>query len=189
MLPAASAATLGRGSLFHSLGMTMRQIALTNKKLRGIPRRVRALEKWALSFSGHVRPRSEELERYFNWKIPVHSALVQGCQTNLEIQSRCAAQLLKAASCLSEASRGISNGYYRVACLFVWPWLYQSEVTIFYDKDYYESFLGSTNTLVPKRISENLSLSVPSHFLEHGHDVTQPEDIVPVEWWCIGEGA
>lgn len=167
----------------------MRQIALTHKKLRGIPRRMRALEKWAHDFSGYVRPRSGELERYFNWKMPVHFALVQGRQTSLEIQSRCAAALLKAASCLSDASPGISNGYYRVACLITWPWLHQSEVTIFYDKDYYESFLGKANTLSPRRISEKLSLSVPAHFLEHGHDVTQPEDTVSVEWWCIGEEA
>jgi hypothetical protein len=174
---------------YIALSMTMRQIALTKKKLRGIPRRIRALEKWAQGFSGYARPRSEKLERYFNWKIPVHSALVQGRPTNVEIQSRCAAVLLEAARFLSEASSGTSNGYYRVACLLTWPWLHQSEVTIFYDKEYYESFLGKANALAPKRISEELSLSVPSYFLEHGHDVTQPEDTVPIEWWCIGEGA
>jgi hypothetical protein len=167
----------------------MRRIALTNKKLRGIPRRLRALEKWAFGFTGYVRPRSNEMERYFNWKIPVHSALVQGRQTNLEIQSRCAAQLLDAASRLSEASRDISNEYYRIACLITWPSLHQSEVTVFYDKGYYESFLGNANLLDPRRISERLSLSVPANFLEHGHDVTQPDDIGPVELWCIGESA
>ncbi|MBT0961894.1 DUF3916 domain-containing protein [Denitromonas iodatirespirans] len=167
----------------------MRQIALSDKKLRGIPRRIRALEKWAQGFSGYGRPQSEALERYFNWKIPVHSALVQGRQTNLGIQSRCVAALLKAASCLTEASSTASNGYYRVACLITWPWLHQSEVTIFYDKSYYESFLGKTNALAPRRISEKLSLSVPARFLEHGHDITQPEDTFPVESWCIGEEA
>jgi hypothetical protein len=169
--------------------MTMRQIALTNKKLRGIPRRMRALEKWAQDFSGYVRLRSELSERYFNWKVPVHSALVQGRQTNLETQSRCVAALLKAASFLSEASPDNSGSYYRVACLITWPWLHQSEVTIFYDKSYYESFLGKANALAPRRISEKLSLSVPSHFLEHGHDITQSDDNVPVESWCIGEEA
>ncbi|MCB6183084.1 DUF3916 domain-containing protein [Leeia sp. TBRC 13508] len=165
----------------------MRRISLTNKKLRGIPRRIRALEKWAQGFSGYVRPRSEHLEHYFNWKIPVHAALVQGRQTNLDIQSRCIAALLEVARLLSEASSGSSSGYYRVACLLTWPWLHQSEVTIFYDKDYYEGFLGKVNALAPKRISDKLSLSVPSHFLERGQYVTQAEDTVPVEWWCIGE--
>ncbi|MEB3165701.1 MAG: DUF3916 domain-containing protein [Cyanobacteriota bacterium] len=169
--------------------ISMRRTGLTNKKLRGVPRHVRALEKWALSFKGYVRPRHDESELHFNWKIPVHSALIQGRQANLKTQSRCVAQLLNAACHLSEASRGASSGYYRVACLIVWPWLHQSEVTIFYDKRYYESFLGKVNALAPRRISEQLSLLVPSHFLEHGHDVTQPEDVVPVEWWCLGEEA
>ncbi|WP_341646724.1 DUF3916 domain-containing protein [Thauera sp. SDU_THAU2] len=165
----------------------MRRIALTNKKLRGIPRRIRTLEKWALSFEGYIRPRSHEMERYFNWKIPVHQALVQGRQTSLEIQSRCIAQLLNAASALAVASREASGEYCRVACLITWPWLHQSEVTVFYDKDYYLSFLGNANSLAPRLISEKLALSLPSGFLEHGHNVTQPDDIVPIEWWCIGE--
>lgn len=167
----------------------MRKIALSNKKLRGIPRRMRALEKWASSFNGVYRPRSNQLEKYINWKIPVHIFLVQGNQTSLEIQSFCVNQLLKAASHLAAASSDSAGSYYRVACVITWPWLHQSEVTIFYDKEYYESFLGKENSLAPKLISEKLALIVPSHFLEHGHDVTQPDDFAPVEWWCIGQEA
>lgn len=165
----------------------MRQIALTEKKLRGIPRRRRALAKWASDFAGYYRPRSGDQERYFNWKIPVHTFLVQGRQTNARLQSFCVGQLLKAAAHLAKAPRDPQTGYYRVACLLVWPWLHQSEVTIFYDKEYYESFLGKENTLAPKLLSEALGLSVPQDFLEHGHDVTQSDDLVSVEWWCIGE--
>lgn len=163
----------------------MRQIALTAKKLRGIPRRKRALEKWASSFAGHYRPRSSYQERFYN--CPVHTFMVEGSQTNIELQSFCIGQLLKAASNLANAPRDPQAEYYRVACLLVWPWLHQSEVTIFYDKMDYDSFLGEENTLAPKRLSGILDLSVPQDFLEHGHDVTQPDDSVSVEWWCIGE--
>lgn len=41
----------------------MRQIALSNKPLRGIPRRLRALERWASSFRNEFHPRSEHMER------------------------------------------------------------------------------------------------------------------------------
>lgn len=166
----------------------MRQIAISNKKLKGIPRRLQALEKWALSFEDFIRPQTDNKEKYFNWKIPVHSALVQGNQTSIEIQSFCVKQLLNAASYLSNASVN-STGYYRVACLLTWPWLDQSEVTIFYDKEYYEGFLGKQNTLAPQRISETLGLKLPLNFLEHGHDVTQSDDDVPVQWWCLGQKA
>ncbi|MDQ3203479.1 MAG: DUF3916 domain-containing protein, partial [Pseudomonadota bacterium] len=82
-----------------------------------------------------------------------------------------------------------SHGYYRVACLLTWPWVYGSEVTVFYDRDYYLRFLGEANALMPERISHDLALHVPANFIEHGHDVTQSDDEVAVQWWCIGESA
>jgi hypothetical protein len=166
----------------------MRQIALSNKPLRGIPRRLRALERWASSFRDEFYPRSEHMERYTHWKIPVHEALVQGPQARIEVQAFCIQQLLEAANHLSNAADQ-SQGYYRVACLLTWPWVHQSEVTIFYDRDYYLGFLGETNALMPKRISHDLALHTPANFIEHGHDVTQPDDEVAVQWWCIGEPA
>jgi hypothetical protein len=96
--------------------------------------------------------------------------------------------LLEAAAHLSRAADR-SQGYYRVACIFVWPWVHQSEVTVFYDRDYYLSFLGQTNALKPDLLSQTLALRLPEHFVEHGHDVTQPDDEVKVRWWCIGEPA
>lgn len=48
----------------------MRQIALSNKPLRGIHRRLRALEHWASTFRDEFYPQSERMERYTHWKIP-----------------------------------------------------------------------------------------------------------------------
>lgn len=167
-----------------------RRISVSNKKLRGVPRRLRALETWAARFEGVVRPRSDYAERYWNWKIPVHAALIEGHQTNLAIKSRCVAALLTAAQHLANAAATARpDGYYRVAGLITWPWLFSSEVTIFYDKEYYEGFLGDANELSPTLLSDMLSLSVPIDFLEHGRDVTQPEHTSRVFWWCIGEEA
>ncbi|WP_350446484.1 DUF3916 domain-containing protein [Pseudomonas solani] len=123
-----------------------------------------------------------------HWKIPVPNTLVQGPQTRLELQAFCAQQMLEAAAHLSQAADR-SQGYYRTACILVWPWMHQSEVTVFYDRDYYLSFLGQANGLSPASLSDRLSLKVPSHFVEHGHDVTQADDELAVQWWCIGEPA
>ncbi|MBT2338989.1 DUF3916 domain-containing protein [Pseudomonas fluorescens] len=166
----------------------MRRLALSNKKLRGIPRRLRALERWAVRFNGNYYPRSYEDQRFTHWKIPVHTCLVQGSQAPIEVQAFCVQQSLEAAAHLSRAAdRG--QGYYRVACLLVWPWVHQSEVTVFYDRDYYLGFLGQHNTLAPLRLSEKLALVLPDSFIEHGHDATQRDDEVDVHWWCIGEPA
>ncbi|MNF76818.1 hypothetical protein D3C87_1082650 [compost metagenome] len=128
------------------------------------------------------------MERPTNWKIPVHEALVQGPQASVEVQAFCIQQLLEAANHLSHAADR-SQGYYRVACLLTWPWVHQSEITIFYDRDYYLSFLGETNALMPERISCVLALHAPVNFIEYGHDVIQDDDEIAVQWWRIGEPA
>ncbi|WP_434577810.1 DUF3916 domain-containing protein [Pseudomonas sp. Z1-6] len=168
--------------------IALRQIALSDRKLRGIPRRLRALERWAAKFEGHCYPKCHESERYAHWKIPVIDSLIQGPQAHIEVQAFCIQQLLEAGAHLSRAADR-SQGYYRVACLLTWPWVHQSEVTVFYDRDYYLSFQGQHNTLAPLRLSDRLALDVPESFIEHGHDVTQSDDEVDVHWWCIGEPA
>lgn len=165
----------------------MRQISVNGKPLRGLHRRLRSIERWASSFHDNFYPRPGE-RRYTNWKIPVHEALVEGPQARIEVQAFCIQQLLEAATHLSNAADR-SQGYYRVACLLTWPWVHQSEVTIFYDQDYYLRFLGETNALKPELLSHTLALHAPAHFIEHGRDVTQPDDEIAVQWWCIGEPA
>jgi len=164
----------------------LRQLSLSNKKLRNIPRHLRALEYWASTFEGEFHPRPG-MKRYWNWKIPVINSLVQGPQARVEVRALCVQQLLEAARHLAEAADR-SHGYYRVACLLVWPWLHQSEVTIFYDRDYYLSFLGQHNALAPLRLSATLALALPDGFIEHGHPVIGDEGETQ-HWWCIGEPA
>ncbi|WP_460116333.1 DUF3916 domain-containing protein [Pseudomonas sp. H2_D02] len=166
---------------------SMRQISVNAKPLRGLHRRLRSIERWASSFEGNFYPRQDGY-RYSNWKIPVHELLVEGDQARIEVQAFCVQQLLEAAAHLSRAADR-SEGYYRVACLLTWPWLFESEVTIFYDKDYYLGFLSDANALAPQRISDKLALHVPPNFIEHGRNVVHPENNITVQWWCIGEPA
>lgn len=170
----------------YSQDVSMRQIIVDNKPLRGL--HLRAIERWASSFRNTFYPRPMDNRRYTNWKIPVHEALVQGPQARIEVQASCIQQLLEAATHLSKAADR-SQGYYRVACLLTWPWVHESEVTLFYDEDYYLRFLRQTNSLKPELLSHTLALHAPAHFIEHGDDVTQPDDEIEVQWWCIGEPA
>lgn len=168
-------------------GLPMRQISINGKPLRGLHRRLRSIERWASGFEGNFYPRPED-RRSANWKIPVHELLVEGDRARIEAQAFCIQQLLEAATHLSSAADR-SQGYYRVACLLTWPWVFESEVTIFYDQDYYLRFLGEANALEPQRLSDKLALHVPTHFIEHGHEVTRPYDENKVQQWCIGEPA
>ncbi|MDZ5602967.1 DUF3916 domain-containing protein [Pseudomonas sp. RP23018S] len=82
-----------------------------------------------------------------------------------------------------------SAGYYRVACRIIWPWIFQNEVTIFYDRDYYLRLLGDSHPLETDLLSKKLGLHLPANVIEHGHDVTGPDDEGSVQWWYLGEPA
>ncbi len=54
----------------------MRRFALSNKKERGIPRKLRNLRGWSESFKGYFPDLEGNEERYYNWKIPVPMNMV-----------------------------------------------------------------------------------------------------------------
>jgi hypothetical protein len=165
----------------------MRQLQLSGtKKLRGIPRRLRALEKWSTQFQGCYYPRTAA-EKYCHWKIPVLSSLVNPPQTTVEIQAQCIHYLLQAADFLAKSHPQNESDYYRVACLITLPYLFSSEVTIFYDPQYYWGFFGDKHELAPRKLSEEFGLTIPDGFVERGCIVEHIEDGFCEEWWCIGQ--
>ena len=165
----------------------MRQFAQSDKKLRNIPRRKRALARWAASFAG-LRFLQQEGERYAHWKIPVHAHMVEGGQTTPELQAFCTQQLITAAQHLiDEATQHPPQGALRVACLIIWPYLHQSEVTIFYDPDYYQGFMNTPTPLPRSDLSRQLDLNIPHDWQVIGVDVTQPDDDQAVTWWVVGQ--
>jgi hypothetical protein len=165
----------------------MRQLQISgNKKLRGVPRRLRALKKWAENFEGHYYPRSELGEKFCHWKIPVLSSLVNPPQTTHAIQAQCMASMLQAANFLVQAVPNNDQQYYRVACLLTLPWMFNSEVTIFYDPDYYYGFFAY-HQLEPRKLSTEFGLILPNGFVERGCIVRDEEESCSEEWWCIGQ--
>jgi len=166
----------------------MRQFALSSKKLRNIPRRQRALVRWAAGFTGRYLPAQRADTRFFNWKIPVHLHLLQGKQTTPDLQAFCVQQLIQAAQHLIDAANAHAPApYYRVACLIIWPYLHQSEVTIFYDPQYYQGFLNTKTPLPRSALLKHLALEIPVDWQVTGVDATQPDDPQLVTWWVIGQ--
>lgn len=163
----------------------MRRLQLSaRKKLRGIPRRMRSLARWAECFAGAYYPRAHD-ERFCHWKIPVLSSLVTPPQATHAMQAQCMRHMLRAAQLLAEAVPNADMGYYKVACLFVLPWLHQSEVTIFYDPAYYAGFFGTAHALAPRSLAKEFGLGLPPGFVERGAPVHL--EGVEEEWWCLGQ--
>ncbi|MDX2004274.1 MAG: DUF3916 domain-containing protein [Meiothermus sp.] len=118
---------------------------LERKKLRGVSRWLAAVSRWADGFEGYCWL-PDEGRRYRNWRIPLTSSLVNPPKARKAVQRTCIAQMLRAARQIVGSCPVSYQGYYTVACLFVLPWLHQSEVTVFYDPDYFAGFCGGATS-------------------------------------------
>ena len=74
-----------------------RRINVTKRqpKIRGIKRRLQALDYWANSFRGYFPVKCDD--RYWNYKIPALDILVNRPTTTTKIQRRCTKALIEAA--------------------------------------------------------------------------------------------
>ncbi|CAI1094371.1 DUF3916 domain-containing protein [Serratia plymuthica] len=178
--------------------MTMRRLALSNKKLRGIPRRLRSLKKWSESYESHFPDiqGSDYSYGYWNVKIPVHLALVQGKQTNSNIQSFCAQALIDAAYNIYRA-RGDNGSNIRVTCCIVLPDMFSSELCLFTSEEYFNEhtqvgngFFGQLSLLSDRSLIKEWNLKLPNGFSELGVLRVSENDegeLYHSEHWYIGE--
>lgn len=119
----------------------MRRLDLhPDKKLRNPGRHLRALARWPDQIVGQLPPPEAIAgQRFWNFKVPVFSKLVDPPHATLEAQRACIAAVFAAAAAIEHASRRPPGC--RVACLVSTPSLFQSEVTLFFDDGYFQTFL------------------------------------------------
>jgi len=124
----------------------MRRLDLCpDRKLRNPARHLRALARWPERIVTQI-PSAEDLgdSRFWNWKIPVYSKLVEGRHATPESQRAAIAALFAAAEAVERSPQKPPNS--RIACLITTPFLFESEVTLFADEDYFRSFLPVAGT-------------------------------------------
>jgi len=119
----------------------MRRLDLhPQRKLRNPGRHLRALARWPERIVAQLpSPARCAGERFWNFKIPVYAKLVEPPHATLETQRACIATILAAAEAVERSER--RPPACRVACLVSTPSLFQSEVTLFFDDDYFRTFL------------------------------------------------
>ncbi|AYQ48056.1 DUF3916 domain-containing protein [Dickeya solani] len=178
--------------------MSMRRLALSNKKLRGIPRRLRALKKWSESYISQFPSISDDDFSYGYWnvKIPVHTALVQGKQTNYETQALCAQSLIDAAYNIYKAKPD-SKKNIRVTCCIVLPDMFSSELCLFTDEEYFNvhtqpgnNHFGQISLLNERSLIDEWNLHLPNGFSELGvlrKSENDEGEFYHSEHWYIGE--
>ncbi|WLH89502.1 DUF3916 domain-containing protein [Pseudomonas sp. FP453] len=174
----------------------MRRLSLSNKKLRNIPRRLRALTRWADSFEGSFYSELPLDRGFENEKIPVIESLVEGKQTTPEILAHCAQQLIRAAGYLLEARPDEAPECWVVANIMI-PDMFSSEVCVYTDESRY---LGATQPfeyehfrqtrIIGRSLASEWGLTVPPGLHEVGfHFVYVDEDgeTYESEHWYFGE--
>jgi len=172
----------------------MRQLSIhrPTAKARNPERHFRSLQKWANSFEGFYPKNCGE--QFWHEKVPVLDRLLNPPRAQPEWQSRGLKLLCTAARHMAEAKPDAAFGKSWVAVLSSYPWMYYSEVIVFFDRAYYESFLRHSDPILDRRLSENLGVSIPSGMIESGGIVSWPIDDDDEtlgehseEWWVIGE--
>lgn len=174
-----------------------RRLSLTNKKLRGVPRRLRSLKRWSESHECYFPDISEHdyISGYWNAKIPVEMALVQGKHTHVGIQSCCTQMLIDAAYHIYNAKPADDN--VRVTCSIVLPDMFASELCLFTAEEYFllhtsvgKSRFGEITLLKDRSLEKEWGLDLPDGFSELGVlRADEDEDGNPYysEHWYIGE--
>ncbi len=110
------------------------------RKLRNPQRHLRQLALWPQRIvEGLPMPDQLAGERFWNFKVPVFSKLVDPPHATIEARRACIAAIFAAAEAIERSERRPGNC--RVACLVSTPSLFQSEVTLFFDEDYFHTFL------------------------------------------------
>jgi Protein of unknown function (DUF3916) len=177
----------------------MRKLSLTNKKIRGVPRRLRSLRGWSDSFNEWF-PDIDDLNpklRYCNWKIPILSSLVEGKQAKQTVQAECAQRLINACSHLIAAKPDWARSY-RVTCSVYLSDMFSSEVCIYMDEDYYKghtddsvSDYGTVTRIQNKSLIQEWQLALPEGLDELGVllNFHRPDDdwMLKGERWFFGE--
>src|SRR5262245_7467793 len=124
----------------------MRRLDLRpRKKLRNPGRHLRQLARWPERIAGQI-PDAALLagDRFWNFTVPVFSKVVEPPRATAETRSACLAAIFAAAGAIERSARRPADC--RIACLVTTPHLFESEVTIFTDEDYFRSFLPVPKT-------------------------------------------
>ena len=169
----------------------MRRISLTDKKARGIPRRLRSLKRWSESFIGWFPEEIDRNEKYCSWKIPVLSNLVEGKHAKRTVQVECAQRLIDVCGYLVAAKPLVASSF-RVTSMICLPSMFDSRVCIYLEE---KAFLehaseggneyGTTKLITGRSLAQEWGLILPAGVHELGVyvDYKSEED----DWFVVGE--
>ncbi|MEC5321529.1 DUF3916 domain-containing protein [Brenneria populi subsp. brevivirga] len=167
-------------------------------KIRNIPRRIKALNRWAETFHAPSRAVFSEDQRYWNYKIPIDINLVEGKHSTRKTKADCAQALINACSNLMLAT---ADWDYcpRITAVICLPDMFTSEVCLFRSEEYFQGFISegsaensSSVRLRERSLAKEWGLILPDGVQELGialeyHGGDAPDDWFTGERWYYGQ--
>lgn len=143
-------------------------------KVRNIPRRIKALNRWVSTFQSPERSIFSEVEHYWNFKIPVEINLIQGKYSTIKTKAACAQDLINACSNLITATDGM-NYSPRITAVVCLPDMFTSEVCLYRSEEYYQGFTtedrsenGASAVIKDRSLAAEWGLVLPANVQEIG---------------------
>ncbi|MBK4785728.1 MAG: DUF3916 domain-containing protein [Pantoea sp. Pent] len=143
-------------------------------KVRNIPRRLKALNRWADTFNCPERALFSENEQYWNFKIPVEINLVQGKYSTLRDKAACAQAMINACSNLITVTAD-KNYPPRITAVICLPDMFTSEICLYRSEDDYQSFItenhsenGASALIQERSLAAEWGLILPANVQELG---------------------
>ena len=160
-------------------------------KVRNPDRHIKSLKKWASGFEGYYPENTGQ--RYVNFKIWTLDRLIEGPQSKHEWKQAALNQLIVSAKNLISSKPEKEKNKSWVAILLCYPNLWSSEVTVFFDKAYYESFQPKKD-FINDSICKRYEIELPPEFIELGYTVSWDDEdenentyTYSEERWTLGE--
>lgn len=154
--------------------MTRRLNSDYRTKVKNIPRRLKALNRWADTFYCPDLALFSENEHYRNFKIPVEINLVQGKYSTIRDKAACAQAMINACSNLIMATSDMDYRP-RITTVICLPDMFTSEICLYRSEDYYQGIItenrsaNRASTLIKKRsLAAEWGLILPAKVQELG---------------------
>lgn len=117
--------------------LSMDDSIITPQKIR---RRLNILKKWPDSFKIFF-PKNTPNEDYWNCKLPILSGIVDNENVTYEVKRECIQYLINAVeNIINLKTTHFTNDSCKIISLISIPDLFSSEITIFFNQEYYEHF-------------------------------------------------
>ena len=164
------------------------------KKIRGLKRKSRNLENRIISYTEFF---PEEEDRYWHLHLPCRSNLIDSIKTPFSLR-RSIIQLLidRTNHLINSRSEELELGYAHVLLALNFPNLWNSQIIVFYDQEYFRNFFDRNSpsqlwTKLPstRDIIREWKLNLPPSLDVVGYkeDISDEEFEYSGELWFIGE--